>query len=102
MKVASTITGNVLRIYPEGEIDECSVQDLRKEVDALIDDNVTVEKAVFNLSHIRFMDSTGIGFLIGRYKKLQRYRIAMYIESPNLSADKVLTISGVYNLIPKI
>jgi stage II sporulation protein AA (anti-sigma F factor antagonist) len=103
MKVTSVITaGNVLHISPEGEIDECSVQSLRKETDRIIDENTFVDRVVFDLSRIRFMDSTGIGFLIGRYKKLQTYRIAMYIENPNFSADKVLSVSGVYNLIPKM
>jgi stage II sporulation protein AA (anti-sigma F factor antagonist) len=103
MKVTSVIAaGNALHIYLEGEIDECSVQKLRREVDGIIDENAAVDRAVFDLSRIRFMDSTGIGFLIGRYKKLQRYRIAMYIENPNFSADKVLSVSGVYNLIPKM
>ena len=57
---------------------------------------------VFNLAGVRFMDSTGIGFLIGRYKKLQKYGMGMYLENPNAGADKILTLSGVYSLMPKI
>ncbi|MBP5242813.1 MAG: STAS domain-containing protein [Clostridia bacterium] len=102
MKVTSRLYDNTVWFYPEGEIDECSVPSLRREVDGIIDRNATAQRAVFNLAGIRFMDSTGIGFLIGRYKKLKRYDIAMYIENPNLTADKVLSVSGVYNLIPKL
>ena len=57
---------------------------------------------MFDLGNVSFMDSTGIGFLIGRYKKLMRYGIPMYITNPNLTADKILSLSGVYTLIPKI
>ena len=48
------------------------------------------------------MDSTGIGFLIGRYKKLKRSSTPMYIQSPDLAADKILSMSGIYSLIPKL
>lgn len=102
MKISSRKIGNVVYFFPEGEIDECSAKQLRIVVDDIIDNNVMAEKVVFDLSAVTFMDSTGIGFLIGRYKKLNRMHIAMGIERPNLSADRVLSVSGIYNLIPKI
>ena len=56
---------------------------------------------MINLEGVRFMDSTGIGFLIGRYKKASRLNIPVYIENPDFAADKILNISGIYSLIPK-
>lgn len=102
MKLTSRVVGKIIYFYPEGEIDECSVQSLRRQVDDFIDGNALADRAVFNLSAVRFMDSTGIGFLIGRYKKISRLGMEMRIEKPALTADKVLSVSGVYNLIPKI
>lgn len=102
MKITSRISGETIYLYLEGEIDECSVAALRRETDEIIENHAALQTAVFNLAGVRFMDSTGIGFLIGRYKKLQRYGMAMYLENPNLTAEKVLAVSGVYTLIPKI
>ena len=68
----------------------------------LIDNNANAPSVVFNMKGVTFMDSTGIGVLLGRYKKLKNMRIAAYIENPSFSADKVFSISGIYNLIPKI
>ena len=48
------------------------------------------------------MDSTGIGFLMGRYKRLKTYGMEMVIEDPNPDADKILSLSGIYALIPKV
>jgi stage II sporulation protein AA (anti-sigma F factor antagonist) len=48
------------------------------------------------------MDSTGIGFLIGRYKKFSRYGIAVYLTNPSKAADRILQMSGIYTLMPKI
>ncbi len=102
MKTQSARRGDCLYIYLMGEMDECTVSRAREEVDDTIDRSAGCSRAVFNLAGVRFMDSTGIGFLIGRYKKLQKYGMGMYLENPNPDADKILTLSGVYSLMPKI
>ncbi len=102
MKLQSCSRGQDLYIYLSGELDECSVKEMRARADRLIDEHAGLSRAVFNLAGVKFMDSTGIGFLIGRYKKLQRYGMTMLLEAPDRNADKVLTVSGVYSLIPKI
>ena len=88
--------GQELYLYLSGELDEHSVAALRGRTDALIDENAGLSRAV------RFMDSTGIGFLMGRYKKLSRYGIGMALEAPDQNADKILTMSGIYSLMPKV
>lgn len=102
MKLQCCPKGENLMLYLSGELDECSVAGLRDETDRLIDEHAGLSRAVFNLAGVRFMDSTGIGFLIGRYKKLKKYGISMVLENPNPGADKILSLSGVYRLIPKI
>ncbi len=102
MKIQSCRQGESLYIYLDGEMDEHSVAAIRREADRLIDENAGASRAVFDLAGVRFMDSTGIGFLIGRYKKLRRYGMGMYLENPNAGADKILELSGVYSLMPKI
>ncbi len=102
MKLLCCPKGDSLYLYLSGELDDCSVSRLRAETDALIDEHAGLSRAIFNLAGVRFMDSTGIGFLIGRYKKLKQYGIAMFLENPDSCADKVLLVSGVYSLIPKV
>ncbi len=94
--------GENLYIYLSGEIDEHSVACIRERADRLIDENAGLSRAVFNLAGVKFMDSTGIGFLIGRYKKLQKYGMEMYLENPNTGADKILELSGIYSIMPKL
>lgn len=102
MKLRSCRQGDALYLFLEGEIDEHSVSGVRAQCDRLIDANAGAKCAVFNLAGVKFMDSTGIGFLIGRFKKLQKYGMGMYLENPNAGADRVLTLSGVYTLISKL
>lgn len=100
-----TVTGytknRILYISLSGEMDECASQSARAKCDMLIEDNIDVAKIVINLSEVAFMDSTGIGFLIGRYKKASKLGIPIYVDKPNFAADKILNISGIYSLIPK-
>lgn len=102
MELKSNLKGDDLYIYLTGELDEHSVSSVREKADRMIDDHAGLSRAVFNLAGVKFMDSTGIGFLIGRYKKLKKYGMGMYLENPNTGADKILELSGIYTLMPKI
>lgn len=101
MVVTGYIKNKILYISLSGEMDECASQAARVKCDKLIEDNLNVSKIVINLSDVAFMDSTGIGFLIGRYKKAAKLSIPMYVDKPNFAADKILNLSGIYSLIPK-
>ena len=102
MNLRETRSGESLYFYLTGELDEHSVATVREKADRLIDENAGLSRAIFNLAGVKFMDSTGIGFLMGRYKKLKKYGMEMYLENPNANADKILALSGVYSLVPKI
>ena len=102
MELKSNVKGDDLYIYLAGELDEHSVSYVREAADRLIDENAGRARAIFNLAGVKFMDSTGIGFLIGRYKKLKKYGMNTYLENPNTGADKILELSGIYKIMPKI
>lgn len=101
MQVSGYVKDKTLYINLSGEMDEYSSRDARARCDRLIDENTAAKKIIINLSEVAFMDSTGIGFLIGRYKKANRINMPLYIQKPNFAADKILNLSGIYSLIPK-
>ena len=102
MQIHSDYRGKVLYMRLSGEMDEHNAASVRRAADRLADDFAGSERAVIDLKDVSFMDSTGIGFLIGRYKKFRRYGIPVYVTNPNLGTDKILQMSGVYTLMPKI
>lgn len=102
MQICTDYRDRVLYMRLSGEMDEHNAAAARLCADRLADEHAHSEKAVFDLGNVSFMDSTGIGFLIGRYKKFRRYGIPVYVTNPSLSTDKILQMSGVYTLMPKI
>ncbi len=93
---------NILYLYFNGELDEYTAKKSKDNIDKCIDDNINSKSVVFDFSNLTFMDSTGIGVLIGRYKKLKKYGINSYIKSPNLNVNKILELSGLYDIMPKL
>ncbi len=102
MLVKAKWRGKEVYIVLDGEIDEHSAATARKTADGIASRSVGADRVIFDLKNVTFMDSTGIGFLIGRYKSFRRYGVPMYITNPNPTADKILAMSGVYTLIPRV
>ena len=102
MEIKYKVNSHSLTIYIYGELDEYSASSARGLIDKLLLNNANAKKVIFDLSGITFMDSTGIGLLIGRYKKLKQINLPSYITGVSMNTDKVLGLSGIYNIMPKI
>lgn len=91
-----------LTLYLYGELDECSATNVKGLVDKVLNDNFNSKSVIFDLSGLSFIDSTGIGLLIGRYKVLRQYNVPAYISGASVSTEKVLELAGLYGIMPKI
>ena len=80
---------------------ESCAAELRARLDELFA-NSGIARAVLDLAGVSFMDSTGIGMLIGRYKLLKAKGIPLLLSSPQSVVDKLLSLSGIYEIMPKI
>jgi stage II sporulation protein AA (anti-sigma F factor antagonist) len=84
-----------------GEIDESCANTVRTYMDEMLEKHPT-KKVVMNMKELKFMDSTGIGLLLGRYKKIASKNSIAFILNPSSGIDRLLTISGIYQLMPKV
>ena len=90
--------GNTLIVYLIGELDHHSAEEVRVKIDDRIDrDNIKI--LVMNFKDVTFMDSSGIGVVIGRFKKLQGRNGNVCIVEVNNRVDKVFKLSGLYKII---
>ncbi|MBR1925391.1 MAG: anti-sigma factor antagonist [Clostridia bacterium] len=101
MQVNSKVINQTLYLSILGELDEHSAQYIRGELDQKLLNNF-YRQVVLDLSGLKFMDSTGIGVLIGRYKKAREKNAPMFISNPTSHIDKILKMTAVYDIMPKI
>ena len=101
MQIKYIKSNNAMTVYMYGEIDEYTASDAKLILDKLIIDNLNIKHFIFDLSGLSFMDSTGIGLLIGRYKKLKQFNIPTYISGASVASEKVIELAGLYKIMPK-
>lgn len=101
MNIKINTENNVLHIHMIGELDEYSASYTRECLDNIIDINYC-NTIVFNMKELSFMDSTGIGVLLGRYKKFKNKNINIFISNTNKTIEKIFNMSGIYEIMPKI
>ena len=85
----------------EGEVDESCAIKIRNFMDEILE-KFNGKKVIMDMQNLSFMDSTGIGLLLGRYKKIVAKNSIAYIKNPSKNIDRLLTISGIYQVMPKV
>ncbi len=102
MQIKSRIVNKTLYILLSGELDEYTAQNVRTKLDVLFETEKGFVQIVIDLSELTFMDSTGIGVLIGRYKKMKQLNKPIFISNPSKHAERIFKMSGLYEIMPKI
>jgi stage II sporulation protein AA (anti-sigma F factor antagonist) len=92
--------GQVLVIHLPKELDHHNCRSLRYETDLLLAENY-VTKIVFDFSKTVFMDSSGIGVLLNRYKQMERSGGKVSLYGAGAQILRVLAIGGVGKLVPQ-
>jgi len=90
--------GNNLVFQLYGEIDHHSAKNLREEIDQLILMH-RPDEVVFSLCDIDFMDSAGLGLILGRYTKIKEIGATLILENPTEQIEKILKLAGIEKMI---
>ncbi len=101
MHIKSKIYNKTLYVLLCGELDEHTSTHARLELDKIFS-GTEFNQIIIDLSELEFMDSTGIGVLIGRYKKMKNRQIPIFICNPSRHAEKIFKMTGLYEIMPKI
>ena len=88
-----------LHIEITEEIDHHVAEKIRRKVDNEIT-RYMPRKTIFDFNRVTFMDSAGIGMIIGRYKMMKLIGGSLEIENVNESTKKILEMSGILKIIP--
>ena len=90
--------GSILRLTLHGEIDHHSAVQVRTEIDALVYEE-RPKLLVLDLSAIEFMDSSGLGLIMGRYSLMQKLGGTLTLRSPNERLVKIFELANLGRMI---
>ena len=99
MRVSTKLNDGTLTVFFDGELDQSVADSVKNKLDGYLD-NAPIRQLVFDMQKLEFMDSTGIGLIMGRYKKMKAKNVQTFIANPNKQIEKVIKISGLYMIIP--
>ncbi|PWJ49781.1 STAS domain-containing protein [Faecalicatena contorta] len=89
---------NCLTIYLPKEVDHHNAEDMRKNADALIERN-HIKFVIFDFENTDFMDSSGIGIIMGRYRIIRLLGGEIWAVHANARIKKILTMSGMTKIM---
>ena len=88
----------LLTVFADGEIDQYSADKIRKSIDMELDRHNDLTEVLLDMKKVKFMDSTGIGLIIGRYKIIRKKGARLSIRNASSAVDRLLRISGIYSI----
>ena len=94
----SEFTGIALRIKLRGEIDHHSAVAVRSAIDEKIYE-LRPKRMVMDLSRIDFMDSSGLGLIMGRYALIQKLGGELIVSEPSDRVLRVFELAGLGRII---
>ena len=100
MEVVFKVSKDILIAHIKGDLDHHTAAPLRKGIDRSMK-VYECRDLILDLSGVDFMDSSGIGIALGRYKKLAKTGGKICIAGSSPYIDKVLDMAGVFTIISK-
>lgn len=96
--IKSCKTGDQLTVCLQGEIDHCVSEALRESIETLLCDQ-RIRHLVLDFSGVTFMDSSGIGMIIGRYKTMLRRNGKVSARSLKPGIERLFRMAGLHRII---
>ena len=87
-----------LVVYISGDIDHHSAKRMREETDMLII-QLTPQRLILDLKGVSFMDSSGLGLVLGRYKKAKSAGIDFYVVNCDKRVMRIFEMAGMDRIV---
>ncbi|MBQ9961590.1 MAG: anti-sigma F factor antagonist [Firmicutes bacterium] len=98
MEIIFDVIGNTLIVEFFGELDHHAAEKTRVKIDTAMDNYMT-KNLVMDFSKVSFMDSSGIGMVLGRYRKMGENSCNMAIVGCSKTIRNILNMAGVFSII---
>ena len=88
----------VLRVAIVGEINHHNAVFVRQEIDEKIQE-LNSKNLVLDLAEVSFMDSSGLGLVMGRYQRMQELGGTLTVANPSADHKKLFKLAGLNKLV---
>ena len=97
MKVEIRVSGEAVTAALFGEIDHHTAGEMRREIDRAVEQNMPA-LLTLDFSGITFMDSSGVGLVMGRYRNLAKTGAELRVAGTSPQIYKMLKLAGIERL----
>ena len=92
------VKGEMLVIRLKTDLDHHTALTVRESADTLLARS-HAKHILFDFTGVEFMDSSGIGVVMGRYKQMQYAGGEVFVYGIGKSVDRIFQMSGLYRLV---
>ena len=90
--------GDTLRVRLDGELDHCAAGKLREQIEAQLADR-EITRLHLDFAGVSFMDSSGIGMIIGRYKTMAARGGSVSASGLHPPVDRLFRMGGLHRIV---
>lgn len=98
MQFKINVDGKVLTVYLQGELDLSIADELRQQLDTRLDET-GINNLIFDMDGVNFIDSSILGVMLGRYKRLSSKGGKVMITSARSQIRRILEMSGLFRIM---
>ncbi|MDO4504127.1 MAG: anti-sigma factor antagonist [Clostridia bacterium] len=97
MGVSISCKNNVVTACIDGDIDHHTAKDIREKVDSYIV-RTSPKLLILDFKEVQFMDTSGIGLIMGRFKYMKSVNGKMKVENIPKRLERMMKLSGIGKL----
>ena len=91
----------MLLVHIGCDLDHSACLQMKDKLDELLKDG-SVRRLVFDMSDVDFMDSSGVGFIIGRYKLMAKRGGTVAVINADARMNRIFEMSGLYQIVERM
>ena len=100
MHLKFQVTDDILIASAFGELDHHSAVAVRDKIDEKME-SFSCRHLIFDFEQVTFMDSSGIGVVLGRYNKVMKKGGRIFLAGCSAFVEKILYMAGIFTVVDR-
>jgi len=98
MNIKTRVEQNALIVKVSGELDLVIAEQFKALIEKELE-QLKINSLILDLEEVSFIDSSGLGAILGRYKVLSEKKGKMALINPQPTVRRILELSGILRII---